>query len=176
MKISKKLLWAVLFVYLVILFLPKANFFYLLEEELNKQHIVLNDEKLTDLFGVFKVSDAKVYYEGLHVGNIESINVLPAIIYNQVSINEAKFTNSLRQFVPKEIKNITVKGTVFYPVRFWISGDGNFGEINGYIDIYKKRLELKLKPQKNFLSKYPEIARSFKKNKQGEYIYAKNFK
>lgn len=170
MKILKKIGWVFLFVYLVIIFLPKANLFYFAEKELSKQRIVLNDEKLSDFLGFFKVDGAKVYYDGLHVGDIDDINFIFTIFYNHISLNEANFNDNLRQFIPKEIKNLTVRGTILFPVRLFISGDGDFGEISGHVDLYNKKVKLKLYPQKDFVKRYPAIAQQFKKIKD-EYIY-----
>ncbi len=170
MKILKKIGWIFLFLYLVIIFLPKENLFYLGEKELSKYNIILNNEKLSDFLGVFSAKDMDVYYDGLNVGNIKDVNVLCAILYNQISINSANFNDNLRQFLPQEIKKISIKASALFPVRLFLDGDGDFGQISGYVDLYNKKIKLTLHPQENFVSKYPAIAQQFKKDKD-EYIY-----
>ncbi len=175
MKILKKVVWIFIFLYLVIAFLPKENLFYLAEEHLSKQNIILNNEKLRDYFGFFKIEQADVYYDGLNVGNISKTSVFLGLIYNQISINDANFNDSLRNFLPQEVKNITIRGSILFPVRLLISGNGDFGDISGYVDLYNKKLRLSLKPQKDFVGKYPAIAKQFKKDKD-EYIYETTYK
>lgn len=175
MKILKKLLWVFLFIYLIIVFLPKSNLFYLAEKYAQKYNIALNDEKTKDYLGFFSIEDMKVYYEGLHVGNVESVSILPTIVYNQVSINEANFSNSLKQFLPKEIKNLTARNTIFYPIKVWINANGDFGAISGGLNLYTKTLRLELKPTKDFLKNYSSIAKQFKKQKD-IYVYETTYK
>ncbi len=170
MKILKKIAWIFLFIYLVIVFLPKENLFYLGEKELSKQNVILNNEKLSDFFGLFSAKGMDVYYDGLNVGHVKDLSIFLGIFYNQISINDANFNSSLRQFIPQEIKKISIKASAFFPIRLFISGYGDFGQISGYVDLYSKKIKLILHPQKDFVSKYPAIAQELKKNKD-EYIY-----
>lgn len=175
MRILKKLGWVLLFLYLIIAFAPKENLFYLAEEKLKVYNVILNDEKLKDMLLLFKVKNSSVYYDGLHVGNINSIDTLITLFYNQISLKNAIFSDKLRQFIPKEITDLKVISTIFFPIRVWIKGDGNFGNISGFADLYKKHIKLTLIPSKGFLKKYPDIAREFKKI-NNEYIYEKTYK
>ncbi len=175
MKILKKIGWIFLFLYLLIAFLPKENLFFLAEKKLKSYNVVLNDETLKDRAILFQIQDSSVYYDGLHVGNIDSIDMFLGIFYNQISLKNAIFSDKLRQFIPKEISALKIKSTIFFPIRLWVNGDGNFGEVSGFIDLYKKNVRLVLKPQKDFVIKYPAIMKEFKKI-NNEYIYEKNFK
>lgn len=175
MKILKKFLWVLVFVYLVIAFLPKANIFYLAEDGLKKYNIAFNDEKIGDYLVFFRVFDAKMYYEGLHVGDVKSISIFPTIIYNQIGVKEANFSNSLKQFVPKEVKSLTLINTIFYPIKIWIRGDGDFGKISGSLNLYTKKLRLELKPTNSFLTNYKSLAKQFKKDKD-IYVYETTYK
>ncbi len=175
MKILKKLGWVFLFLYLLIAFLPKENLFFLGEKKLQNYNVILNDEKLKDRLILFQIQDSSVYYDGLHVGNIDSIDLFLGIFYNQISMKNAIFSDKLRQFIPKEISNLKIQSTIFFPIRLWINGDGNFGDISGFIDLYKKKIRLVLKPKKEFVSKYSTIMREFKKI-NNEYIYEKTIK
>lgn len=175
MKILKKFGWLLLFIYLIIAFLPKENLFYLAEQKIKPYNIVLNNESLKDRFFLFEINNGTLFYDGLHVGDVESIDMFLGLFYNQISLKNANFSDSLKQFVPKEITDFTIKSTIFYPIYFWIDGKGDFGEISGSANLYKKSVRLVLNPNKNFLTKYPTIAKEFKKI-NNEYVYEKTFK
>ncbi len=170
----RKILWFFAFIYMIIIFLPKTEMYYQLESYLKQNQIVFNDESTRDILGVFSVKNARVFYEKLEVGKIDSMNFYPFIFYNKFSINKASFNNSLKQFVPKNIENISFSNTIFYPIKIWISGNGDFGDLSGEIDLNKRKISIRLKPAANFLSKYSDIARNFTKDKD-QYIYEKNY-
>lgn len=175
MKILKKLGWILLFIYLIIAFFPKENLFYLAEDKLKNYNIVLNHERLKDRLILFKIEQSSVYYDGLHVGDVRTLDTFIGLFYNQISLKNANFSENLRQFVPNKIDNLTIKSTILYPIKLWINGNGDFGEISGFFDLYKKKLKLILKPNKNVLTKYSSIVKEFKKI-NNEYVYEKNFK
>ncbi len=175
MKFLKKLAWVFLFFYLIVIFLPKANLFYLAEEFLAKQKVSISKEKTRDILGFFSILDAKVYYDGLHLADVESANVFAGLLYNQVSLNDARFNKGFKQFVPRELESLKLTFTPFFPVRVFVSGYGDFGDISGFIDLFKSKLYLELEPKKGFVRRYPDLAHQFKKSKGG-YIYEKTYK
>lgn len=174
MRLLKGLFWVVCFIWIVIAFLPKSNLFYLAENYLKEQKIIFNNEELHDYLGMFDVKNSEVYYDGLHVGNIDKVSIIPAILYNSISINNASFADNMKQFVPKNIKSLHVRHTLFYPIVAFISSSGDFGEIRGEINFYTKKLKLVLAPAENFASSYSAIASQFKKQ-EDKYIYETTF-
>lgn len=172
MKVIKFILWVILFIYLCILFLPKTNLFYLAEGYIKKQNIVLNETKSKDFLGTFSLIDTEVFFDNLNIAKVKDISIYPYFFYNQVSINDAKL--SIKQFVPSDVENITAKYSIFYPHYIFLSSHGEFGNISGGIDLFKRFVKLKLQPKKDFLVKYPLVAKEFKKQKS-EYVYERNF-
>lgn len=174
MRFFKKLLWIALFAWIVIAFLPKANLFYLGENYLKSYKIVMNKEKLNDYFGFFEIKDSEIYYDSLHVGNIDKILFIPAVMYNSISLKNANFSDSMKQFVPKNIESLHVRYSPFYPIGIFLSSRGDFGEISGNVNLYKRTLKLVLEPTENFAKNYSSIASQFKKQ-EGTYIYETTF-
>ena len=72
------------------------------------------------------------------------------------------------------IKNLRLSEWIFLPHIIFINGNGEFGKINGNINLYKHKILIKLKPQEEFLLKQKEILRMFKKTEDG-YEYEQNF-
>lgn len=174
MRWLKRVVWVLFFLWLLIAFIPKTNLYYFAEEFLQTHKIVFNAEKTSDFLGIFSIKDAQVYYDGLHVGDVKSASLLPFVLYNNISLKQASFVDNMKQFVPKNINSLQIHHTLFYPIEAFIFGDGDFGELQGSVNFYTKKLTLTLTPAKNFAKNYPAIASEFKQ-KEGKYIYETNF-
>ncbi len=149
---KRKILWFFVFIFVIIVFLPKTNAYYALEDELKKENIILNQEETSDVLGVFSIKNAQVRFNSLNVGKVESVRLYPFVFYNSLNINEANFSNNLKQFLPKNIKNLKFINTIFYPIKIWISGSGDFGELSGEVNLKTKKIRLEIDPTKNFLN------------------------
>jgi hypothetical protein len=159
----------------VILFLPKENFYFLLEQKLFEYKVVFGNETLKDFGGVLTVSNSRIMRNNEEIGQVEEIKILPFILYNEISmsglhISKKSFTN----YVPGEIDEASLKITPFYPTKVWIKLNGSFGSIYGNYNIYSKKIHLVLKPQDDFRQKYPLIYKSFK-DIEGELTYESSF-
>jgi hypothetical protein len=175
MKILKYILWSALFIYIVILFLPKENFYFFMEHKLNEYKIVLGNETLNEFFGIFSIKGAHVLYYGDEAAQIDMIRAAPFILYNEVRFENIRIAKKFQSFVPGEIESVKVKFTPFYPLKLWLSLNGEFGEISGNYNIYGKEIYLVLKPHESFRQKYPGIYREFK-DIDGELMYESSFK
>ncbi|MDR0579641.1 MAG: hypothetical protein LBG21_03460 [Campylobacteraceae bacterium] len=175
MKFFKYTLWVVLFVYIVILFLPKENFYFLLEQKLFEHKIVFGNETLKDFGGVLTVSNSRIIRNNEEIGQVEKIKILPFILYNEINVSGLHILKkSLTSYIPGEIDEISLKLTPFYPTRVWIKLNGSFGSIHGNYNIRSKKVRLVLEPQGDFRQKYPLIYRSFK-DIEGELTYESSF-
>jgi hypothetical protein len=175
MRVLRTVLWCVLFFYIVIIFLPKENFYFLAEHKLNEYKVTISNESLKDLFGIFTVKGSHVSYYGDEAAQIDTITLLPFILYNEVSFQNLHISKKFQSFVPSEISKASVKFTPFYPVKLWISLEGSFGEIYGSYNMYGKTARFVLKPQDDFRQKYPFIYGEFK-DIDGELVYESSFK
>jgi len=174
MRILKFLLFAVLFVALVILFLPKENFYYLAETQLSKYKVALNNESVKDSGFVLSVENADVLYGSENVAHIEELSVAPFIVYNEINIKNISVAKNLQSFIPAEAESITLKVSAFFPVKVWINIEGEFGKIYGSYNIYSKNIHLNLEPGNGFAAKYPLLNSNFK-DVEGELVYESSF-
>jgi hypothetical protein len=185
MKILKFLLFVVLFVALVILFLPKENLYYLAEGQLfkldgGKVSIVLSNESLSDNGFVLKVQNADVFADALpyfsneNVAHIEELNVVPLIAYNEVNIKHISVAQKFQNFIPAQVESATLKFSLFYPVKVWIHLEGEFGRIDGSYNIYSKTIHLNLEPDNGIAARYPDLYKNFK-DVEGELVYESSF-
>jgi hypothetical protein len=151
-------------------FLPKENFYFLLEHKLSENNIVLNNESLKDFGGVLRINGALAVYGGDEIAQIDKITVLPFILYNEVSMKDLHFAKKLQTMFPGKIDEASLKATLFYPIKIWIKLKGDFGDIDGSYNIYSKTIRLVLKPQEDSRQKYPLIYANFQ-NIDGELVH-----
>ncbi|MDR0665903.1 MAG: hypothetical protein LBF71_00675 [Campylobacteraceae bacterium] len=174
MKILKYVLYTILFLYVAVIFLPKENFYFFAEHKLNERKIILSNETLSDFMGVFTAQEAHVSYYGDDIAQIDTIRIVPFILYNEAALESLHVSKKFQSFIPSEIDAVKIKFTPLYPTKLWLSADGDFGEIRGSYNMYDKKLRLILNPQEYFKQKYPTIYREFK-DMDGELIYESSF-
>ncbi|MDR2790117.1 MAG: hypothetical protein LBB59_04005 [Campylobacteraceae bacterium] len=174
MKFLKYIFWCGLFIFITVLFLPKENFYFLMEHKLNEYKIVLGNETLSEFLGVFSVKNAHVSYFGDEAAQIGGIKAAPFILYNEVEFENIQIAKKFQSFAPGAIESAKVKFTPFYPIKLWLNLNGEFGKISGSYNMYGKKIYLVLKPHENFKQKYPSIYREFKEI-DGELVYESSF-
>lgn len=162
--------YCLIFLFLSILFFPKENIYYLAEQNLVKYKVVLNNETLNESFGVLKIEDIDVIYNGANVAKIKDITTFFTFFYNKLTLKDAEIFKSLKNIIPLHIDKITAKYTIFYPTKIWFKGSGEFGNIEGNYNIYNKNIYLVLNIKDDFKTKYMFLLEYFK-DINGELVY-----
>ena len=173
-KIFKLFIYFLTFILFILIFLPKIYMYNLLEQELSKENIIISDEKRDEkLFGL-NVRDAKVYYQGIEGAKINRINFLSMLIYSKVEIDDVKLLQSLSSFFPPYIKNIVLKHSVLSLNNISVYSNGDFGVLNGNIDLINRTLILELEASSKMKKQYRRVLKQMK-IKEGKYIYEYRF-
>ena len=143
MQMVKKIIMSIISSFIILLalliFAPKHEIYYKLEKELEKNGIVISDEKFTDtIFGI-KIEDANIYVKGINVAHIKSINLDIFVIYDRLTIDSVTTDKSIQNFVPKSINHAEAIFSILKPYKISIDANGSFGEIVGgfYINMNK---------------------------------------
>jgi len=145
----------------IIIFMPKDNLYYTLQNFLKKQNVYINSDIKSSVF--LSLKNGTVYYKGMDVSKFKEIDILPFVFYNQINGENIKL--NIGNY---EINSVKIFYTLFYPVKIFISGKSNFGELNGYIDLIKREVKIYV----NNLTKI-SIKNFLKKDKKGYFYYAK---
>jgi len=171
MQMVKKILALILLlpIFLVILS-PKEELYYLLESELEKNDIVISNEKFTDtLFGL-TISDADIYIKGINMAKIKSLNLNIFFLYNRLTIENIQTDKGIHNVVPKSIESITATFSILKPYKIAVESVGSFGSTIGGYYIGKNKLFFRIKEKKNISS----FQKFLKKDEEGLY-YEKFF-
>ena len=138
------------------LFAPKRELYYLLEDKLAKEGIIIHDEEIKDGLISLTLNHPKIYYKGLLVADITKIKLWTIFFYSRVAIGHIKIDNSLDKFVPSPITKVQIAHSLINPQNLSLLIIGNFENVTGelslvdnliHIDITDKKLVDKFKSQ-----------------------------
>jgi hypothetical protein len=173
-KIFKLFIYFLIFILFTLILLPKNSIYNLLEQELSKQNIIISDEKRDEKLLNLKVSDAIVYYQGIEGANINSINFFSLLLYSEIEVDDVKLLQSLSSFFPPYVKNIILKHSVLDYRNIDIYSEGDFGVLNGNIDLIKRTLILNLEASNKMKKQYTRVLKQMKLE-EGKYVYEYRF-
>jgi hypothetical protein len=156
------------------MFLPKVSIYNLLEQELSKQDIIVSDEKRDEKLLSLNIKDAKVFYKGIEGANISNVDFLSFFVYSKIEVNDVKLLKSLSSFFPPDIKNIVLKHSVLDYKNVDIYSAGDFGLLEGKINLLDRTLILTLEASSSMKKKYSRVLNQMKL-KEGKYIYEYRF-
>ncbi len=173
-KIFKLLIYVVSFIACTLVFLPKASIYNLLEQELSKQNIIISDEKRDEKLLSLDISDAKVYYQDIEGANINSINFFSSVFYSKIEVSDVKLLQSLASFFPPHIKKVELKYSALDYKNINIYSLGDFGVLNGNINLIDRTLILKLEASNKMKREYSRVLKQMKLD-EGIYVYEYRF-
>jgi hypothetical protein len=75
MKILRNISLVLLFLFSILIFMPKQNLYFLLEKELKQYDVIISDEKfISTLFG-FQLQNALVYVKGVNIATLNNVQI-----------------------------------------------------------------------------------------------------
>ena len=174
-KVLKTIGFSLFFIASIMFFLPKTNFYYLVENELKKQNIVISNETIIESGFKLDIKDADVFFNSIKSAKVKDIEITSLLFYNSVDITDVKLYALAGSFFPTKIQNITFRYTILNPLNININANGGFGKAKATFSIVDKRLHLTINPSKKMLKRYKKTLRFLTKNKDGAYSYDTNF-
>lgn len=172
--IFKNILYITIFIALLLIFLPKSSFYYLLENELEKNRIIISNEVLTEKYFSLDIHNAKIFFEGINVALIKKAKVQTYLVFNKLNVEDIKVLDSLKHMVPSKIKNIQVIYSILNFNKLKIEANGDFGTIEGYINLLDRNIYINLNASNIMKNNYSQILNKMNL-KDGRYIYEYKF-
>ena len=150
------------FLLIILLWLvsPKKELYFLLEKELEKNDIIISNEKFIDRWYGVDISDADIYIKGIKIATAQSLKLHIFFLYNKLTVENVK-----TEVDPKSIDMTTVIFNVIKPYKIAIKSSGSFGLVEGGIYIMDKKLLLRVKERKNVKA----FEKFLMKDEKGEY-------
>lgn len=159
-----------LFLFFTVLFLPKIQLYYLLEEKLNKERIVISKEKVIESLFSLEIKDSKLYKDRLYISNIEKIDLTSFLVYNKVIAQNIYIDSSLKQFLPLKIDLTNMVYSIFNPFEITGNSRGDFGKATFVFNLKTKVVKFLIRPSVLLKTKYRYILKQLKK-KEEVYFY-----
>ena len=150
------------FLLIILLWLvsPKQELYFLLEKELEKNDIIISNERFVDKWYGLEIYDADIYVKGIKMARIESLKLHLFFLYNKLSV-----TNTKVEVDPKSIDTLTAVFNVIKPYKIAIKSSGSFGTIEGGVYLMEKKLILRMIERKEMKM----FEKFLSKDERGEY-------
>ena len=126
----------------ILLFMPKAELYYTIEQSLAKQDIKLNEKSIEEGLFSLTLKDVTVYAKGIALGNIEELDFFTILFYSSLKLNNLKVDESLHARVPSYAKKISATHNIFSPFSVSLDANGSFGAVDGKVDLANKDLRI----------------------------------
>ena len=163
---KKILLVFVAFLVGVILFMPKVNLYYTLENLLQKEHIVIKEGSLKDRWIDLSIKDAVVSYDGIASVEAASISVTPWLLYHKVTAYDVHPTPVIARMFNAKADRVVITHSVLDYKHIMIEAEGDFGLVHGTLDVIAQKIHLVLEPSTSFKDN-ALVREYFKKQEEG---------
>ena len=147
--VKKALLFFVVILFSLAIFAPKRELYYLLEEYLMRQDIIIDNEKVESGLFALKLHHPVLYVKGIKVADIEEVSLFTLLFYTTISAREIKTDTSFRRWIPEQIETVSLRYQILNPLNITLSARGSFGTAKGYLSIDKRILHLDLTEEKS---------------------------
>ena len=174
-KLSIIFAYSVFFLLSLALFVPKSSVYFSLEQELQKNKIVLSNEVLEENFLSLSIKDVQINFDEVETARVEKIDVLLLGLYNSVSFSKIELSSLVSSFVPSKIQNLALHYTFLNPLEIRGEAQGDFGEASVKVSLADLKVSVVLRASKLMLQEYKQSLKMLKKEENGEYSYAETF-
>ena len=165
MKVLKSLLISFIFLYSLIAFLPKEKVLnYLLLK--SNQPIKLQYTTFDDNFLTLQIHNLKPYFNNIKICKVNKLKTIIFLFDNNIYIHQIIVSDEFKDFIPN-IKNMIIRYNILNPKQITIKANFIGAKIQGFVDIFEKKLILNLVAKNQFKHKYKLFIKKFKKTKQG---------
>ena len=173
MKILKYIITILVFLYSLIAFFPKEKVLNYLNTKLIDKKIYIDYEKFNDKLLAFEIKGIKPFYEDIKVANIQKIKFKIFLFDNKIVLNNFLVSSGFRDFIPN-IKKVFIRYSVFNPKKIVLKANFVGAKLNGFINIFNRKVFLRLQAKSSFRYKYKMVLKYFKKTKKG-LVFEYNF-
>ena len=171
MQVVKKIFLGIFVIWFAFLaFMPKTELYYLLEKELVKYDVKLNEETIKEGIFSLELNGVKLFAKGIPIANIKKIEIMTLLGYTTFRIENIVFDELLATKAPKKIENIDIVHSILDVTHITINSNGTLGAVNGNVALVQRKVRVDFPKSKEIY----KIRNFLKKDKKGWY-YEKTF-
>lgn len=139
--ILRSLVLSVLFIYALLIFLPKENLYYLALEKLSDHKVEVVSSSIKDTNFGLNISNSKIKYEKIDVAAVDRIFFKTLLFKTELNIQNLKVQKSLKKFFPYDMKYIKITHNILDPLAVDIKLSKQFKIKNKDISKYLTKTE-----------------------------------
>ena len=166
---KKILLFILMFLIGVVLFMPKINLYYTLEDFAQKEHIQIKEKSITDRWIDLDIKDATLFYDGIASVDIAELTISPWIVYNTIKAKDVRPTKEIKRMLDVKASEVVMRYSLLDYKHIMIEASGDFGALHGTIDVVAQKVRLLLEPSAKF--KHHDIVRQYFKKEEEGLVY-----
>jgi hypothetical protein len=141
----------------ILVFMPKQELYYKLEEEIAKQDIKLNEAKISEGLFSLTLNQVNVYYKGINVATIEEVDLCTMLFYSSIELRSLHMDDSLKTMVPQITEEALLSHSILSPLTISVDASGSFGSMAGKIDLSERTVRLDFNESKNIEMLKPQL-------------------
>lgn len=126
----------------IVIFAPKRELYYLLENKLVEEDIIISQEKINAGLFSLDIIEPDLYIKGLKIASVKRVKVTPLLFFTTASVREVQFDPAFDRWVAGGVTKITATHQLFDPFRIQLVFSGGFGEARGYADMQTRMMHL----------------------------------
>jgi len=143
MQVVKKALMILFVVWFAfVLFMPKRNLYYKVEQELSLQGVKINEGSISEGLFTLEIDDAVIYIKGIDLVHIREISFFSLLFYSRIELKEIMLDGSLSSMAPTKLERAVLSHVIWSPEHVSVSGQGAFGAFEGDIDLTQRKVHL----------------------------------
>jgi len=142
--VKKILLVIVVIIFSIMIFAPKRELYYLLENQLIKYDIIINNEDIEEGLFLLHINHPDIYVKGIELAKIDKIDIFSLLVYSCIEADSVTTDRSLKKLIPTKVTTIKVTYQLLDPLKIALSVEGDFGKADGYLYIQEDRIRLNI--------------------------------
>ncbi|MHC3995159.1 hypothetical protein ACXWTF_10050 [Thiomicrolovo sp. ZZH C-3] len=170
-RLKMPLLYTAAFVLFLLVFLPKTALYHAAEQQLKPLGLAVAAETPVDRGFDFVLEGGSLYFEDLHVADLERLTVTPWLLYNSVRIAPFAFSPDMEGFTPAGVDGINITYSVLDPLHIRLEGSGEFGSVTGQVALTERKVTVDLTPSAALRAKRPFWLKQLRSIEGGAYRY-----
>ncbi len=166
MQMVKKIFITLLVLWFVVLvFMPKQEFYYKLEQILASKGIKINEKSIEEGWFSLTLRDLEVYVKGIKLANIEEVSIFTLLFYSKVEIDNLFLDESLKAMAPTKTEHAQITHAIWSAPLLDVEAQGSFAGLVGDIHLFDKTVRLDFNDSKAI----GNIQSKLKKDEKGWY-------
>ncbi len=166
----KKIVLIVSLFYLgFVLFMPKINLYYTLENIAKKEHIMIEEGAIKDRWVDLHIEDATLFYDGIASLKAREMTLLPWIVYNKITLKDVTPAKAVEKMLQTKAEEVTLTYSLLSYKAIMIAAHGDFGELDGTLNLLEQKIRIVLHPSNAF--KNHQIVREYFKKQEEGFVY-----